>query len=357
MSAASALRNDPVYRLAQSMRVAWFGAHYAATRRMHGARDTEDAKPASPSARASASDPKQVRAALKALFDADLANIQAGLYPKPRDVDPRRLLRTIGASRRYFEDVPKVVRRRETKAGGVEVRERREAGAYPAYYRQNFHFQTDGWFSERSARLYDTQVEVLFTGTADAMRRAALAYVGRELKGRDQRGVRLVDAACGTGRFLEQALDAYPRLDVTGFDLSPAYAAEAERRLLPWPNAQIVEGNVESPPLDAGAYDIVTSIYLFHELPPRVRPIAAQALAKLVKPGGVLVFADSLQTGDDPNMDSLLENFPRTFHEPYYSSYCAEDLDALFAGAGLEREGETLAFLTKVQAWRKGGGG
>ncbi|HAE93237.1 MAG TPA: class I SAM-dependent methyltransferase, partial [Hyphomonas atlantica] len=54
---------------------------------------------------------------------------------------------------------------------------------------QNFHYQSGGWFTEDSADLYDTQVEALFTGTADAMRRAALAEISRELRGRDQRGV------------------------------------------------------------------------------------------------------------------------------------------------------------------------
>ena len=35
---------------------------------------------------------------------------------------------------------------------------------YPAYYLQNFHYQTDGWMSAESARLYDFQVETVFLG-------------------------------------------------------------------------------------------------------------------------------------------------------------------------------------------------
>ena len=48
---------------------------------------------------------------------------------------------------------------------------------YPAYYLQNFHYQTDGWLSKDSARLYDFQVETLFLGSADTRRRQALPYV------------------------------------------------------------------------------------------------------------------------------------------------------------------------------------
>ena len=40
---------------------------------------------------------------------------------------------------------------------------------YPDYY-QNFHHQTDGYLSDHQA-LYDLQVEILFNGSADAMRR------------------------------------------------------------------------------------------------------------------------------------------------------------------------------------------
>ena len=101
---------------------------------------------------------------------------------------------------------------------------------YPDYYRQNFHYQSGGWFSDESAELYDTQVEALFTGTADAMRRAALAEIARELKGRDQRGVSLLDVACGNGRFLKTVMNVWPRLQAAGLDLSPNYTDAARKR-------------------------------------------------------------------------------------------------------------------------------
>ena len=53
---------------------------------------------------------------------------------------------------------------------------------YPDYYLQNFHHQTDGYLSDHSAGLYDLQVEILFNGTADAMRRRVLAPLRRGLK-------------------------------------------------------------------------------------------------------------------------------------------------------------------------------
>ena len=240
---------------------------------------------------------------------------------------------------------------------GAEVRQAARAANenshYPTYYLQNFHYQSGGWLTEESARLYDTQVEILFGGAGDAMRRIALGSLARALKGRDQRTVKLIDLGCGNGRFLSQILAAFPRLPATGLDLSPAYGAEAKARLAAWPKTEIVTGAVEKAPFEDASFDAVTCVYLFHELPPKIRREAAREIARILKPGGTLVFADSIQSGDAADLDRMLEYFPVGFHEPYFSSYQKEDLIALFAEAGLAHEQTELAFLTKVMRFRR----
>jgi ubiquinone/menaquinone biosynthesis C-methylase UbiE len=190
-------------------------------------------------------------------------------------------------------------------------------------------------------------------GAADAMRRITLGSLARALRGTDQRKVKLLDFACGNGRFLQQLLMAFPRMPVTGLDLSPAYCDVARQRLKPWPRAEIVTGAIEQAPFEDAAFDAATCIYLFHELPPRVRRDAVHELARLVKPGGVLVLADSLQTGDVADLDRRLEYVPVGFHEPYFSSYLKEDFAALFGEAGFDVEETELAFLTKVTRFRR----
>jgi hypothetical protein len=44
---------------------------------------------------------------------------------------------------------------------------------------------------------------------------------------------------------------------------------------------------------------------------------------------------DSLQRGDHPDYDELLDLFPQNYHEPYYKSYANEDFGALAARCGL----------------------
>ena len=115
----------------------------------------------------------------------------------------------------------------------------------------------------------------------------------------------------------------------------------------------MVEGAAEQMPFATAQFDVVSCIYLFHELPPRVRREAAREIARILKPGGVLVLADSIQTNDAPDLDRMLEYFPVGFHEPYFGSYLQEDFAGLFGEAGLELEETELAFLTKVMRFRK----
>jgi ubiquinone/menaquinone biosynthesis C-methylase UbiE len=338
------------YAAAQGARVAWYMGQYMLARRISGPFN----RPGEPKFRPQAEpgDPARIRAAFLELFAQDRANIEAGLYPAPSDLRVTRALSALRNSARFFRDLPNVDARR-LQGSATEVREQAQDGRYPSYYLQNFHYQSGGWLSEESARLYDTQVEILFGGAADAMRRIALGSLARALKGKDQRQVRLVDLACGNGRFLNQVLAAFPRIRATGLDLSPAYCEEARTRLEKWTQVEIVNGAIEQAPFEDASVDAVTCVYLFHELPPRVRREAAREIARILKPGGVFVLADSIQTGDAADLDRMLEYFPVGFHEPYFGSYLKEDFTAMFSEVGLAPEETELAFLTKVMRFRK----
>lgn len=338
------------YAAAQAARVAWFFGQYMLVARLTGPAVPADRRPAG----ATHPDRRAILAALRRLMERDLANIRAGRYRLPHDLvpDPGRAL---GNAAAFLRDVPEVTRRRRGRIA-AEVRERPPAGSerLPAYYRQNFHFQTDGYLSERSARLYDHQVEVLFGGGADAMRRQALVPLFEHLRDRRVADCRLLDVAAGTGGFLTMVKDNWPRLPVLGVDLSHAYLTEARRRLLPWTrSAALVQAAAESLPVAGASQDVVTCVYLFHELPPRLRRVVAAEFARVLKPGGILIFVDSLQRGDDPAMDGLLATFPVAFHEPYFEHYTGDDLTGLFAAAGLTHRSTTTAFLSKVMVFAR----
>jgi ubiquinone/menaquinone biosynthesis C-methylase UbiE len=99
--------------------------------------------------------------------------------------------------------------------------------------------------------------------------------------------------------------------------------------------------------------DAVTSIFVFHELPTKVRRAAFREFSRVLKPGGRLVLVDSLQRGDQPDYDGLLELFPQDFHEPYYTSYIEEDFSAIARACKLRHTRSLNAFVSKLIVFDK----
>jgi ubiquinone/menaquinone biosynthesis C-methylase UbiE len=152
---------------------------------------------------------------------------------------------------------------------------------------------------------------------------------------------------------LRQVRLAYPAMTLKGLDLSRAYLAEARQHLGELRAIEWIEAAAERMPLPDASVDVATSIFLFHELPPEIRREATRQIARVLKPGGMFVFLDSLQLGDRPDWDGLLESFPYRFHEPYYHGYLSEDLAAMFEAAGLEADRTSTPFLSKLMVRRK----
>jgi ubiquinone/menaquinone biosynthesis C-methylase UbiE len=330
-----------VHSARAALKAAWWGATGAAARAV--TRSRNGAAPASAPPRAAPPPRGFVRRAWREALDKDARDVAAGLYPPmERSGHPVRALRQaadlIGDAR--------AVERRRAASGGVEARVDPPASRiYPAYYRQNFHFQSGGWFTLESARRYEAQVETLFGGAGGAMRRRALSLLAQAWRGRDHRGLAILDLACGSGAFLKDLALAFPRARLFGADLSAAYLGEAFRS---GAGALLTQANAERLPFADASFDAVTCVYLFHELPPKIRFVVAGEIGRVLAPGGLLAFADAIQPNDEPRLERLLEVFPAYFHEPFFESYEKTDLAALFEGAGLALRDRDAAFLTKA---------
>jgi ubiquinone/menaquinone biosynthesis C-methylase UbiE len=286
-----------------------------------------------------------------ALLLKDAAAVGSAIYPSMHDEHGSPLDYLLRV-REMFTDLPGSLARHKT-VDIATVLDNPGTHGLPDYFVQDFHFQTGGYLSAQSARLYDVQVETLFMGAAGPMRRLALAAIANYVRGRDQRRLSFVDVACGTGRFLRNVREAFPAMPMTGVDLSSAYLSEARRFLQGLRSVSLVAANAEKLPFESASQDIVSTIFLFHELPAAVRRRVSAEIARILKPAGLLVFVDSLQMGDRPGWDGLLETFPDRFHEPFYRHYVTDDLDGMFADAGLAAVSTETAFLAKIMTRRK----
>jgi ubiquinone/menaquinone biosynthesis C-methylase UbiE len=290
-----------------------------------------------------------IRGSVMALYETDWRNVEEGIYPASvaQDFNWRRLLRLYP---RLMLDAPKL--RRRVRANAFEELPL-EAEHYPKYYRRNFHFQTDGYLGLDSAEIYETQVELLFAGTANAMRRQVIPPLVRALKGRDPDSARVLDVACGTGHFLRMLAASLPGVRLYGLDLSPHYIAHARRSLADVVPLSLVAENAEQLPFVDGYFDAATNIYLMHEIPPKVRDRVLREIARVLVPGGTFVLADSAQVQDVPEFSRFIENFPKQFHEPFYRQYARDHLLARIEDAGMEVVDVQTHLLTKVVTARR----
>jgi ubiquinone/menaquinone biosynthesis C-methylase UbiE len=295
-----------------------------------------------------------IRRRVKALLERDVANVEAGLYPRELlfQIPARDYVRALP---RLVRDVPSVVRRRR----GNHFRDipAVDPARFPPYYRRTFHWQTDGYFSAHSAEVYDLGVELLFRGMADVMRRQIIPPVTRFVRaqGVPAARLRLLDVACGTGRTLRQLATAHPALRFHGVDLSPYYVQAARRLLADVGEVSLAVENAEALPYADGTFDVVTSVYLFHELPRNARRRVVEEMFRVLRPGGLLVLEDSAQPADSPELAGVLADFPRDFHEPFYRDYLEDDLAALARESGFVVDVVEPQLVAKVVTAHKPG--
>jgi ubiquinone/menaquinone biosynthesis C-methylase UbiE len=280
------------------------------------------------------------------LHRRDLLNVEAGHYPRELlfDFPVRRYLRTFP---RLLRDAPRVMRRmRDNDYKDIPTVDKHR---FPPYYRRTFHWQTDGYFSEHSAEVYELGVELLFRGTADVMRRQVIPPISELVRasgGADK--VKLLDVGCGTGRTLHQLAIAHPTMRLHGADLSPAYIKLARTRLEHVAELTLAVENGEALPWADDTFDVVTSTYMFHELPRNARRNVVREMLRVVRPGGLVVLEDSAQVSESPELAAVLHGFPREFHEPFYADYLEDDLGALLAEVGFDVRSTEPQLVAKV---------
>jgi ubiquinone/menaquinone biosynthesis C-methylase UbiE len=122
----------------------------------------------------------------------------------------------------------------------------------------------------------------------------------------------------------------------------------AGRRLTHVKNLSLLSGNAEHMPLADASFDVVTSVFLFHELPARARKNVLGEMRRVLKPGGLLVIEDAAQLGEAEDLRSFLQNFALTMNEPFFADYIESDLALDTTSAGFSVSAVERCFLSKV---------
>lgn len=290
---------------------------------------------------------------LRELLWRDSERIAAGLYPAAV-LSSAHPIEDAGA---HFLRLPQLLRdaiafqgrKKKKTTKKFSAAAKANAKGAPEYYVRNFHFQEDGYLSPGSAAIYDHQVELLFAGAADAMRRMVIAPIKEQFG--QKKDLRILELGCGTGSTTRFLAMAFPNAQIRAVDLSAPYLQEAQKR----PECGSVEfaaANAERLSFKDKSFDAVVSVFLFHELPLEVRKKILREGKRLLKTNGLFVFADSLQLNDVEGMNEPLLQFPREFHEPFYPNYIRNPMESLLQQAGFETTFREFGFFTKAVAAR-----
>jgi SAM-dependent methyltransferase len=165
------------------------------------------------------------------------------------------------------------------------------------------------------------------------MRRVALAVLERTLAG--QRGLRLLDAGCGTGG-TTACLRRFG--DVVGIDRAWEALRPASDRI-----AGLVRGSIESLPFASATFDVVTSFEVVYHLGVANDVAALSELRRVLKPGGTLLLRV-------PAHDWLRGAHDRLVHTRH--RYTPAEVEAKLTSAGFVAEqiswANTLLFLPAV---------
>jgi SAM-dependent methyltransferase len=174
-----------------------------------------------------------------------------------------------------------------------------------------------GHFRAGTTRPYQAHGEVFMREVAEALKtlpRIFLDLVLPRLPGlaaRLQDGARVLDVGCGGGWAVVQLAERFPRTSCVGIDVEP-YSVRLARRLIEErglaDRCQARAMSVDELGED-GAYDIVTSFLVVHEIAPSLKPAAFAAVARALKPGGYFLIFDEAY----PESDQALQTMPTRF--------------------------------------------
>ncbi len=167
-------------------------------------------------------------------------------------------------------------------------------------------------------------------------------------------GKSVLDLGCGTGNIINAVLERFPEASVTGIDPSEGMRETTANRFSENPLVTVADGTALDIPLASNRFDYVLSNLVLHHLLPEERGTCVGEIARVLKPGGGLVYADMFCSVDGPPDDpercrDIIEKF--TSAALYCLDHGAYEMMMIILQtlpADLKNDGE---YLTTTGVW------
>lgn len=283
---------------------------------------------------------------LKQMLEEDIKNINENIYFKDL-IYPEN---PITHAKRYFniliDSLNSSMRAKNNEYQKFSKNVKDDINSYPKYYRRNFHFQTDGYLSKKSAELYAHQTEILFKGTLGLSRRLLLAPLLKHIQNQKKQ-LKILEIGCGSGESTQILLNSCKNVSITAIDLSKAYIEYGKEKMMKYSNVEFIKMDGTDLSALQDKYDIVFSVYLFHELPEKERFKIIESCYNVLNPKGIMFHIDSIQMDDVPKYNWAIQNFPLNFHEPFYMNYIKNPLLNIIKNYDFKDLETQIRFLSK----------
>lgn len=297
---------------------------------------------------------KDIRQRVTTLLRADVQNALDGKYPLEVFLPESPVKHVKRLARILIDGVSLSRRRYSQSARNFSSKAQDYLDDVPEYYKRCFHFQTDGYLSDWSADLYEHQVELLFGGTADPMRRLLIPPMKEFFEGNpDGAGLTFLEFGAGTGRATRNVRLAFPKARIVATDLSEPYLRHARERLGHHSRLDFVRADAAELPFADEKFDAVYSVFTLHETPLDARKSILKEAHRVLKKGGYLGLVDSAQLGDIPEIDDVFKSFPANFHEPFYTNYIKTPLEKLLKAQKFKSIESEVGLFSKVTSAKK----
>lgn len=146
----------------------------------------------------------------------------------------------------------------------------------------------------------------------------------------------VLDVGCGHGRSLPLLMEAFRPRHLIGVDREERVLANAVRRAAAiGPAVRLIHGDCSWLPLRDGSVDLVFCHQTFHHLVDQVR--ALQEFHRVLRPGGILLFAESTRFYIESWIIRLL------FRHPMEVQRSADEYLAMIRGSGFEVAPEAVS--------------
>ncbi|MEY4615102.1 MAG: hypothetical protein RJB66_62 [Pseudomonadota bacterium] len=217
----------------------------------------------------------------------------------------------------------------------------------PGYYRQHFKYAGTGFLNADSVSLYEHQMELLFLGALDSMRRLILAPMKKAFRFSEGEGLRFLEIGCGSGRMTHFVKMAFPKAKIVVLDASPVYLKEAQKNLSEFSRIDFIQGDALDLPFKDERFDAVYMGFLLHEVPIDIRRQVLVEAYRVLEKKGFLGVVDLLQHDDCRELNWVLEENWFLGQQPFLADYTKNNLSGLFQHLGLQSTGMERGFLAK----------